>query len=153
MPAASPVPQDRRPPGPPLRRGLAQNLRYYAAFATDPTGFVEQRFKQYGDIYYAPATDGGLYVLKHPDHLRDLLITHAASYRKTHTAFRRLSPFLGDEQTFVLHAERGAEGATGWFRPGRPGDMAGAGRSHCAPAPAPAINHLAFFSFPRIVNS
>ncbi|HEY0136136.1 MAG TPA: cytochrome P450 [Nannocystis sp.] len=93
---ASPVAQDRRPPGPPLRRGLAQNLRYYAAFSTDPTGFVEQRFKQYGDIYYAPATDGGLFVLKHPDHLRDLLITHAASYRKTHTALARLRTFLGD---------------------------------------------------------
>ena len=96
MPAASPVAQDRRPPGPPLRRGLTQQLRYYAAFATNPVGFVEQRFKQYGDIYYAPASDGGLYVLKHPDHLRNVLITHAASYRKTHTAFTKLSTFLGD---------------------------------------------------------
>ena len=96
MPAASLVAQDRRPPGPPLRRGLGDRLRYYAAFATDPAGFVAKRFQQYGDIYYAPATDGGLYVLKHPDHLRDLLITHAGSYRKTHTALRRLTRFLGD---------------------------------------------------------
>ncbi len=79
-----------------MRRGAVDQLRFFAAFSRDPAGFVGQRFHQYGDIYYVPSTDGGLYVVKHPDHLRDLLITHAGSYHKTHTALRRLSTFLGD---------------------------------------------------------
>src|SRR5438045_7605917 len=87
---------DRFPPGPPPRRGLLDSLGYFYNFATDPLRFVEDRFIAYGDIYYAPSPDGGLYVLKHPDHLSEVLITHAAKYRKTHSAFRALARFLGD---------------------------------------------------------
>lgn len=68
-----------RPPGPPARKGIVGSLRYYAAFALDPIGFVAGRFQQYGDIYWTPTSDGGLFVLKHPDHVREVLATRASS--------------------------------------------------------------------------
>jgi cytochrome P450 len=84
------------PPGPPPRTGgLIETLRYFSRFATDPVGFIGERFQRYGDIYYAPSKDGGLYVLRHPDHLAEVLMTRAKHYRKTHTAFDRLGDVLG----------------------------------------------------------
>jgi cytochrome P450 len=84
------------PPGPPPRRGVVRSLRYYAAFARDPIGFVKSRFETYGDAYYAPNADGGLFVLKHPDHLREVLSTKASSFTKEHSAFATLSRVLGE---------------------------------------------------------
>lgn len=84
------------PPGPPARRGLFAHLRYYAAFIKDPIGFVGSRFDQYGDVYYAPSRDEGLYVIKHPEHLRQVLVTHASCYRKTHSAFRQIARVVGN---------------------------------------------------------
>jgi cytochrome P450 len=84
------------PPGPPLRTGALAQARHSLNFIRDPLGFVAGRFDRYGDIYYAPSDDGGLYVVKHPDHLREILITRAASFHKTHSAFELLSRFLGD---------------------------------------------------------
>ena len=84
------------PPGPPPRKGLVRSLKYYAAFALDPIGFVANRFATYGDVYYAPNDDGGLFVLRHPDHLREVLTTRASSFTKEHTAFAQLSRVLGE---------------------------------------------------------
>jgi cytochrome P450 len=84
------------PPGPPLRKGAGAHARHYLRFFRDPLGFVARRFDEYGDVYYAPSDDGGLYVVKHPDHLREVLVTRAASFHKTHSAFLRMSRFLGD---------------------------------------------------------
>lgn len=84
------------PPGPPPRRGVVRSLSYYAAFARDPVGFVRGRFERYGDAYYAANKDGGLVVLRHPDHLREVLSTKASSFSKEHTAFSQLSRVLGD---------------------------------------------------------
>ena len=83
------------PPGPPVRKGIVGSLRYYAAFALDPIGFVAGRFAQFGDLYFAPSRDGGLFVLKHPDHVREVLTTRASSFTKEHTAFTMLSRVLG----------------------------------------------------------
>lgn len=92
-----PAPALNRPPGPPPRRGgLLGSLGYYWSFATDPIGFVASRFERYGDIYYAPGPDSGLYVVKHPDHIADVLLNRGGDFRKTHTAFERLSEVLGD---------------------------------------------------------
>jgi cytochrome P450 len=91
--SAGPV---RRPPGPPhRRRGLIGSAGYYARFLIDPIGFVRSRFDAHGDIYYAPSDGGGLYVLRHPDHLREVLITRASSFSKEHSSFRQLARFLG----------------------------------------------------------
>ncbi len=97
--ASSPFPASvggTYPPGPPPRRGLVDSLGYYYRFATDPLRFVGDRFAAYGDIYRAPNPDGDLYVIKHPDHLAEVLITHASKYRKTHSGLRTLARFLGD---------------------------------------------------------
>jgi cytochrome P450 len=97
-PVAAPArPAGRVPPGPPPRRGrVLGSLAYYLNFLTNPFGFVASRFAQYGDIYYAPSIDGGLYAIRHPDHLQEVLVTRAASFEKKHSAFRRLAEVLGD---------------------------------------------------------
>jgi cytochrome P450 len=84
------------PPGPPPREGVLDHARYFAGFLFDPIGFVARRFERYGDIYYAPSGGTGLYVLRHPDHLREVLVTRASSFKKTHSAFARLSGILGE---------------------------------------------------------
>lgn len=86
-----------RPPGPPPRSGgVLDTLKYYYNFFADPIGFVSGRFTRYGDVYYVDTKDGGLYVIRHPDHMRQVLVTDAASYRKTHAALRRISEVLGE---------------------------------------------------------
>lgn len=86
----------RLPPGPPPRKGVIRSVPYYLGFARDPIGFVRRRFETYGDIYHVASKGPGLYVARHPDHLRDVLVTHAAKVRKEHTAFQLLSRVLGD---------------------------------------------------------
>jgi cytochrome P450 len=57
---------------------------------------VQRRFDRYGDIYYAPSAGVGLYVLRHPDHIWEVLVRDGAKYGKTHTAFDQLKRFLGE---------------------------------------------------------
>ena len=84
-----------RPPQPPPV-GWLQRWRNHYALATDLIGFVGRRFDALGDIYYVPNRDGGLYVIRHPDHIREVLVTHADCYAKTHSAFLRLGRVLGE---------------------------------------------------------
>jgi cytochrome P450 len=107
----------RVPKGPPPRRGVVDALKYVWGFATNPIGFVGDRFARYGDVYYVPppasdllgrlrpgAGNGpelpndekGLFVFRHPDHVREVLVTRASSFGKDHSAFRSLSQVLGD---------------------------------------------------------
>ena len=97
------------PPGPPARRaGFLGSVAYYLDFAIDPIGFVAGRFARFGDLYYVPgpgraasdepaarARHPGLFVLRHPDHMMEVLVTRASKFEKTHSAFERLSEFLG----------------------------------------------------------
>ncbi len=84
------------PAGPPPRsKGLVASLRYGAAFFFDPLGFVGDRFDRYGDVYYAPSGGVGLYVVRRPEHVREVLVTQADAYAKTHTAMESLSGVLG----------------------------------------------------------
>jgi len=84
------------PPGPAARStGLVGTVRYGLAFLRDPFGFVGGRFERFGDIYYAPSGGVGLYVVRHPDHVRDVLVTQADAFEKTHTALESLSSVLG----------------------------------------------------------
>ena len=92
--AAEPV---RFPPGPPRRPGkVLGSIGYYMRFASDPIRYVGERFETYGDFYYAPGPDGHLYGIRHPDHLQEVLVTRAAQFDKTHSAFKQLSGLLGD---------------------------------------------------------
>ena len=86
----------KRPPGPKRAKGPIGTLLYYAGFARDPIGVVRGRFEAHGDPYFVESPDAGLFVLRHPDHLHQVLVTDATSYRKQHTAFDRLSQVLGD---------------------------------------------------------
>ena len=83
------------PPGPPPHRSALARAQFFAGFFFDAIGFVERRFAQYGDIYYVPDRGPGLFVLRHPDHLRELLSTQASSFKKEHTAFEQLERVLG----------------------------------------------------------
>ena len=97
MQAAEPAaPRTGFPPGPPIRRGIVRNVRYAAGFFRDPIRFVKGRFDAYGDVYYAPTPGGGLFVVRHPDHVREVLSTRAAAYGKQHTAMTQLSRILGE---------------------------------------------------------
>lgn len=82
------------PPGPPRASGLARAAQLLSFFA-DPLGTVAGRFARYGDIYHVPDDGRGLYVVRHPEHAREVLVTHAAQYSKAHTAFERLERVLG----------------------------------------------------------
>ena len=84
-----------RPPIPPPARGTLDRLRTYKAMADDLIGFVGRRFESLGDMYYVPSSAGGLYVMRHPEHFRDVLVTNAECYSKEHSAFVRLSRVLG----------------------------------------------------------
>jgi cytochrome P450 len=85
------------PPGPPPRKkGLVPALRYYGNFIRGPFAFIRQRFDEYGDLYRAPNPDGALYVLRHPDHFREVLQTRADDFSKKHTALESLTQVLGE---------------------------------------------------------
>ena len=62
----------------------------------DPLRTVAQRFDHYGDAYRVQYPSGALYVLRHPDHIRDVLVSNAAAFDKQHSAFRLLSRVLGE---------------------------------------------------------
>src|SRR6476619_1639543 len=84
------------PPGPPPADTFVRRLRHSARFFIDPVGTVAQRFERYGDVYRVQFKDNALYVLRHPDHIRDVLVTQASAFGKGHTAFARLGDVLGD---------------------------------------------------------
>ncbi|MEZ4407777.1 MAG: cytochrome P450 [Polyangiales bacterium] len=94
------TPTDTRPALAPLRGptpgGRWATLAQQAGLLVDPFGVVAGRFARYGDLYRVQTRDGALFVARHPDHLRDVLVTHAAKYTKQHTAFRQLARVLGE---------------------------------------------------------
>lgn len=91
------TPQQLPPGPPPLRRTPWALYRYLRDFQRDPAGFVARRFAEYGDMYYAPLGGTRLYVTRHPDHIRDVLIDKGSSFKKTEAgnAARHLRRFLG----------------------------------------------------------
>lgn len=88
-------PTDALPPGPAFH-GRLSYLSQQAGFLFDSFGVVAGRFARYGDLYHVKSDGPGLFVVRHPDHLRDVLVTHASKYTKTHSAFRQLATVLGD---------------------------------------------------------
>jgi cytochrome P450 len=92
------VPNDASvPPGPAERGGgIFESLRYGVSFFRDPFGFVGRRFARYGDVYFAPSQGVPLFVVRHPDHVREVLITKADAFAKSHSAIESLSVLLGE---------------------------------------------------------
>jgi cytochrome P450 len=74
---------------------LFPKLALYYRFLTDIVGVVGDRFQEYGDVYRVPGKPAALYVLRHPEHLYEVLVERAADFDKGHTAFDRLSEVLG----------------------------------------------------------
>jgi cytochrome P450 len=84
------------PPGPDLGTSIYKRAGHLFRLALDPIGAVDARFARYGDIYRVGQSSNSLYVLKHPDYVRDVLVTHAHAFGKQHGAFQRLALVLGD---------------------------------------------------------
>lgn len=59
---------------------------------------VGERFTKYGDIYLAPFLGRDVYVMRHPDHLREVLLTQADHFQKPETGLtaRTLRRLLGN---------------------------------------------------------
>lgn len=85
----------KRPPGPQPPGGRLARLRLAQRLVNDTLGLVRERFANYGDIYYVNNSSGGLYVTQHPDHFRDILVTHGDCFSKQSSAFARLRRVLG----------------------------------------------------------
>jgi cytochrome P450 len=94
--ATHPTPATVQPPGPPPADTFARRVRHYARMFVDPIGTVAQRFERYGDLYRVQFATSALYVLRHPDHIREVLVGDASAFGKGHTAFVRLGAVLGD---------------------------------------------------------
>jgi enediyne biosynthesis protein E7 len=95
-PSRAPVPADSlQPAGPPRRVGL-RVIANQLNFLLRPFHLVNGRFKRYGDAYRVEQEHNWLYVFRHPDHIRDVLVTNASAFDKQHSAFQQLSRVLGD---------------------------------------------------------
>jgi len=91
-----PTLEPRLPPGPPPRKTGVRAIPFYIRFAKDPIGFVGQRFAEYGDIYCATTDNTPLFVLRHPDHIAQVLLQSQAKFGKGHSALGRISEVLGN---------------------------------------------------------
>lgn len=70
--------KSNRPPGP----GFALPGSRLLAFRRDPTGFLMELARTYGDIVYVNVGAQPLFLLNHPDFIRDVLITHHENFTK-----------------------------------------------------------------------
>src|SRR5438093_1096330 len=68
-----------RPPGP-----TKASIRLRAlAFRRDPLGFLMELGRRYGDVVlFAPPGLWDIYLLSHPDHIKDVLVTRSHSFMK-----------------------------------------------------------------------
>ena len=85
------------PAGPRRVRNPVKRVGGLLRFLRDPLGVVHERFERYGDVYLVDEGQGRkLFVTRHPDAIRDVLVTNAASFRKAGGANDRLRPILGN---------------------------------------------------------
>jgi len=99
MTPITPSPRRSRPPGPPpVTKHPWSILRYASLMRNGGIDIVGRRFAEYGDLYFAPFLDRGVYVMRHPDHIREVLLTQANRFQKPETGLtaRTLRRLLGD---------------------------------------------------------
>jgi cytochrome P450 len=48
----------------------------------DPVSRVQERFEAYGDLYYAPFLRRDVYILRHPEHIHEVLVAQASKFEK-----------------------------------------------------------------------
>lgn len=80
-PPARPLVQ-RVPPGPPPARGFLDELSHFRDLRANVLGTLGQRFATYGDFYYASVVGFDVYSTCDPDITHDVLVTHAARFKK-----------------------------------------------------------------------
>lgn len=75
--------QPKRPPGPARVSANPLSLwAYMRRMQRDPVSRVAERFDAYGDIYYAPFMRRDVYVLRHPEHIHEVLVAQASKFEK-----------------------------------------------------------------------
>ena len=80
-----------RPPGP-KGSPILGSLR---AFQRDPLGLIGRTAREYGDIAYLRFTIQDVYLINHPDLIRDVLVTHASQFVKSRM-LQRSKVLLGE---------------------------------------------------------
>jgi cytochrome P450 len=80
------------PPGP---RSLFFGVGQHLASQRDPLGFMERAVRRYGDVVHFKIGRRHVYLLNHPEHVRDVLLTHYANFLKGRGIPRR-DNFLGE---------------------------------------------------------
>jgi cytochrome P450 len=64
-------------------------------FRRDPLTFLTRLAREYGDVACFKAGPQSIYVINHPDHVRDVLVTHNARFKKGR-ALQRAKRLLGE---------------------------------------------------------
>ncbi len=80
-----------RPPGP-KNPPIVGNLR---TFRANPLAFLTNAARQYGDLVYFKVVQQHLYVLSHPDSVREILVTNQGNFVKSR-ALQRAKVLLGE---------------------------------------------------------
>ncbi|HYX43115.1 MAG TPA: cytochrome P450, partial [Pyrinomonadaceae bacterium] len=82
------------PPGP--RRALPGNPLFgFLAFRRDALGFLTELAREYGDVVFFRMGPQRVYMLNHPDLIKDALVTHQDSFMKGR-ALQRSKRLLGE---------------------------------------------------------
>jgi cytochrome P450 len=80
-----------RPPGP-KNPPIIGNLY---AFRSDPLGFLTKATRQYGDLVYFKVARQHMYVVNHPDYVREILVSNQGNFIKSR-ALQRAKILLGE---------------------------------------------------------
>ena len=81
-----------------IRPGGPKNpllLGHIRAFRRDPLTFLSRVASQYGDICYFRLANQQVYLLNHPDYIRDVLVTHQSNFTKSRI-LQRAKVLLGE---------------------------------------------------------
>src|SRR5215218_8782525 len=79
------MPSRNYPPGP---KGALPGLQFLS-FTRDPLGFLSGVAREYGDVVYFGGMSDDFYLLNHPDHVREVLVTHHTRFMKGPPLHRR----------------------------------------------------------------
>jgi len=80
-----------RPPGP-KNPPIIGNLY---AFRSDPLGFLTKAAREYGDLVYFRVARQHMYLVNHPDYVREVLVTNQGNFVKSR-ALQRAKVLLGE---------------------------------------------------------
>ena len=85
-----------RPPGP-KNPPIIGNL---VAFRSDPLGFLGNATREYGDLVYFKVARQHMYLVNHPDYVREILVANQGNFIKSR-ALQRAKILLGEDYSPV----------------------------------------------------